>query len=253
MKSLTLIFVSCLLLFSICIGCTNSDLPQDEPTPLSPPEESSEPNENPDSAEPGETVWIEYSKDNPPPEQLRVINETLESVFVFVDGKWNQLVPAWRKIQVIDLSGGNASIDLRELGITGLLSMERLLGDIHDTATHTLELRNEHGDKVYTQQFTKHEIQESPPTITIPASPSLRIINQTGNVASICFNSELIDSVNINEEYVLCTLARPIDIPNSVGQYQLSAKSYAGITIWDQVYSWQELDNLDWKVVVPPK
>jgi tetratricopeptide (TPR) repeat protein len=202
------------------------------------------------AAPPGETIWIESSEVNLPPKQVHVINKTLEDIWVFVDDEWNQIVYARRNVRSSIPIGGNASVTWSQLGIGDYLSMHFLLVDISDTLTHTLEFRNEQGDVISALEFKKDEFSINPPTITIPVSPPLQIINRTGMAATVFFNNELIDTLNPNETFSIGTIAQPMDISSSVSEYQISVRDEGGNPIFTQIYSWQELDRIGWTVTI---
>ena len=85
----------------------------------------------------------------------------------------------------------------------------------------------------------------------------LRVENQSHSDVTIFVNKDLQGSVNAKEHETFNTSSIPNrpDAPDAPvsGKYLIEAKTREGVLVYSKEFTWQELRDLKWTIVIPPK
>jgi predicted nucleotidyltransferase len=82
----------------------------------------------------------------------------------------------------------------------------------------------------------------------------LRVENQSDSDITVLINGDLIGSVPPATQETFNTMEIPFrpDVPEAPEDYLIEAKTSKGEVVYSEQFTWQELHDMDWMIVIPP-
>ena len=82
----------------------------------------------------------------------------------------------------------------------------------------------------------------------------LRVENQSDSNITVFINEKTLGRMQAKEQVTFNTLLIPFrpDMPEAPEDYLIEAKTSSGEVIYSERFTWQELKDRNWEIVIPP-
>ena len=116
---------------------------------------------------------------------------------------------------------------------------------------YKIQVRNTQSELFYTKRLKCEEFTKNQMTITIPASPKIRVYNPNHERVIICVNDNPIDIIRERFGLYITSIGLPENTDGSFSKYVIEALDSQGNVLFSNEFTWRALSQANWQLNLP--
>lgn len=115
-----------------------------------------------------------------------------------------------------------------------------------------IDIRNTQGELFYSKRVEYVDLTEGNLTISVPASPKIRVYNPNHERVIISINGNPIYIVNERSGNYIPSVGIPVNTADSFSKYTIEALDSQGTVLLSDEFTRRDLENANWQLDLPP-